>query len=219
MTTDPITNKAGLKVYVIFYPEEFENQPYSDQVVNKFKCVFQEISDDFYIMDSLANESNLKIQSFVCTPQIFSAGKDIKTSPRSSKVVNLKTSLNSLIHMCATELVKEITNDAEEQVRNSLCPDLRNHYAPYATLTDMLLCESVYCFVVKPVSKHKKIDLFEGECPVRTLEKKLWDENHVALFDDFSSEPDGPGLRFKKYRGIRENIRKTPITGGAFKYM
>lgn len=179
--------KPTLKVYGFFYPDEFQaaNEAYGQYVLNKLKSAFATITEDVTILDTFQAETNLKIQSYVCVPQIFGTAKDVKTTPRSSKVVSLKTSLTTLIQMCANEVVKEITQNAEDQVRESQCPDLRQHYPDYHTLTDMLLSESVYCFVVKGMSKHKKSNLFdEGECPARVLEKRLWEENYLPFFED-----------------------------------
>lgn len=219
VVNDPTTNKPTLKVYGFFYADEFINdsQPYGQHVVGKLKSAFSTLIEDPSIMETFKEETNLKIQSYICIPQVFGAAKDVKTTPRSSKVVSLKTSLNTLIQMCANEVVKEITQNAEDQVRESQCPDLRTHYPDYHTLTDMLLCESVYCFVVKGMSKHKKLGLFEeGECPARVLEKRLWEENYVPFFEDYVESADSAALRMKKFRAIKQNAKRFAITGDGF---
>ena len=86
----------------------------------------------------------------------------------------------------------------------------------------MLLSESVYCFVVKGMSKHKKASLFdEGECPARVLEKRLWEENYLPFFEDaslavYNSAEDSPALRMKKFLGIKQNAKRFAITGDGF---
>lgn len=218
------SGKPSLKVYVFFYPDEFniDSQSYSQYVLSKIKSAFNTtIIEDASILEAFKEETNLKIQSYVCIPQIFGIAKDLKTTTRSSKVVTLKTSLNTLIQLCTTDIIKEITNNAEEQVRNSQCPDLRTHYPEYHTLTDMLLCESIYCFIVKGLSKHKKIDLFDdSECPAKALEKRLWEENYLPFYEDCNlvvyNESDKPSIRMKKFCGIKQNAKKFAVTGDGF---